>query len=96
LPNKVVFLQKGMVFGRHFVSFAIFSCQRGINAQKRCILAISLDVILPEENKFVNFVKFIKMARVQRVKPYLETMPSQSILSVVIYSTLCFSFQGTI
>jgi hypothetical protein len=33
---KSVFLLRGMVFGRHFVTFAIFSLLRGIYAQKWC------------------------------------------------------------
>jgi hypothetical protein len=36
-----------MVFGRHLVTFAIFSYQRGIYDQKR-LVAVSLDVILPD------------------------------------------------
>jgi hypothetical protein len=33
---KSFFWLQGIVFGRHFVTFAIFSYQRGIYAQKRC------------------------------------------------------------
>jgi hypothetical protein len=33
---KSAFLLWGMVFGSHFVSFAIFSYKRGIYAQKLC------------------------------------------------------------
>jgi hypothetical protein len=35
-PNKVGFFAKSMVIDQHFVSFAIFSCQSGIYAQKQC------------------------------------------------------------
>jgi hypothetical protein len=42
---KSFFLLQGMVFGRHFVTFIIFSLPRGIYAQKRCFWWVNLYVL---------------------------------------------------
>jgi hypothetical protein len=81
---KSGFLLRGMVFGRHFVTFAIFSYERGIYAQQWCFWWVNL-CVLPSVlmrfflNKIVSlcdthwghfnkFAKFVKLIKMATVQ----------------------------